>query len=448
MPYDYDPVQGGWRGNGGPMPPTPAGGFQPQPLDPRAQKDAELQNYIAQTGSGTPNGMPPAPTQPRSPLRPDQQRLVDRLTSGQLNWRAMTDPYQAETMRKQEDEAREILASMPSSMSVYNGPVGTVSKFGPTAGSNMRLQSVQEIGPDGFPVGQPTPIGPDATSAGVAMLPFAQKAQAGAKPGEGAGMAGLRNLLAKEQYYGRDGHDIISELAQLEGKNRELDIQAEDKRLARSLAWQKLSPGGRLDDFTRTYIGANPGATPAQVADYQRQFIDALEQQRKRFPQYFDAPPGLAPQSEGVPSVAAAPASAPVSTPASTVQASQDIYDKLGADVASWIKDTKGVPVEDLLTRIYRHDRANKGYMQQRGQDVIDAIGNMRGGDAIHNFMAPGFNFFPWSADSQDTAEARAAFRHFLGSGRRTSLGSLLKPSAFRETMPPIPGSPGAAFQR
>jgi hypothetical protein len=109
---------------------------------------------------------------------------------------------------------------------------------------------------------------------------------------------------------------------------------------------------------------------------------------------------------------------------------------------------------------VLAHDRANPGFMQNHGQEIIQAFNQSRGGDALQNFMNPGSIPSVSSAlgnlfrnDYTETDQARAALRHYMGLGKPVSIGGrglfgwLPGASAWtnpHQGMAPIPGSPGA----
>jgi hypothetical protein len=67
--------------------------------------------------------------------------------------------------------------------------------------------------------------------------------------------------------------------------------------------------------------------------------------------------------------------------------------------------------------------------MQRHGDTILRSILNARGSGAVDKFMNPGPNFLGIGAathalsDDTDTANARAAMRHYMGKTKPTQLG-------------------------
>jgi hypothetical protein len=421
MPYDYDPLQSKWRAPAGPMD-APAGGFpqaggpgdfqqQQQPPDPRAQKDMALQSYMAQGGSGKP-------------------------------------PAGMSTMR------------------IENGPRGSDYLFGQQPDGGQHVQAMRPIGTGGAP-GAWQKIDPNASGAMIGDL--ASKLElAASPPGLSNPMAELSRLYQESLAGGTPRTDLLAQIMGQQNTQQHLSQEGEKNRIAWGLGTLNHSPAGRIADFEKAFMAANPGASAQELARHQSQVLDYIQNASQVYGpwvnsvQFPGGPMSGGPPQSQQPPVSGVPASAAPAQPgaaASSILADQARRAKIGGEVDDWIND-KGTHVDDLFTRLYRMDRANPGFMQQRGPDVIDAIENARRG-ATSQFMNPGaLGGLPELFADTDTTRARAAMRHYMGKTKPLPL-TWLTPGlrqgmdfAFPKFnnphagMEPIPGSPGAGVRR
>jgi hypothetical protein len=366
----------------GPQPQAPGGQAAPfalpqatAPLDPRAQKDAALQQYMAQ--SGGPGGAPQVPANTHT-------------------------------------------------MTVYNGSRGNQYLYGQKPAGGVQVEAVRGLSDAGQP-GASRWVSPDISGKGLEDL------------------AG--NLSLKENPPGLNDpaaemmRQYQSGLAKGElgnaGENRKLDLEQQKNVLAWMMNQDKYSPAARLLDSEKVWMAANPNASATDLANHQRQMIDAFNATQGAYRDWMPKFPGAG-NVPGIPGAApAAAVSAPPPAYGATVQPNAVLADterrqRIGGEIDDLIRDIPGkvqgqpgTSTDDLLTKIFRFDAAHPGYMEQHAKEVIDAIKNMRGGSAVSDFVAPASWYNPLSAfgvgaplsgdqATRDMWQARGAWRRLL----------------------------------
>jgi hypothetical protein len=352
MPYDqtyggYSLDQMGqkpWRTADAMPPPMGFGGQQPaapmQP-DPHAEKDAALQQYMSQGGASppTPAGYPtpaagstnglvryfsgqPSPSAP-NPMTPSQKSAL-----GQMQMNLPLDPYAAEQMRQRAQRAMTDIAEGPPSTPQVQGQ--------PVSG----------------------PIPPQLIQYG-SYKPFMDKSTP-----EDA----LSEVINQSAARGNPDMEAIRTLTGMQHGKRELDIKQQQNDIAERKLNENQGFEARVNELVKQWQAANPTATAADLASYERQAIDYVNKSRLMRQQAQSPVPGRPPSGpppQGLlpagQSGAPAPAgNAPPLRP-SAIDESQQLADLIGSDLESSIRNKTGVNNDELFTRLFRADRDYPG---------------------------------------------------------------------------------------